>query len=176
MELSFDCNDVSEEISALRSRQRHLDHTKQEALDKLIDLKGSIRIFCRVGPSILATNFWAKSPATLVEHDKIIVRTTGIKKEFNADRVFDQESTQEDIFQEVKPILKSALGGHVCIHAYGQTGIGKNTMSISVDDSSDVVYISGEESIEQIVNRADRMCIVYKLFFSQVWNCLLDSA
>ncbi|KAG8094877.1 hypothetical protein GUJ93_ZPchr0012g21254 [Zizania palustris] len=153
MELSFDCNDVSEEISALRSRQRHLDHTKQEALDKLIDLKGSIRIFCR-----------------------IIVRTTGIKKEFNADRVFDQESTQEDIFQEVKPILKSALGGHVCIHAYGQTGIGKNTMSISVDDSSDVVYISGEESIEQIVNRADRMCIVYKLFFSQVWNCLLDSA
>lgn len=33
---------VSEEISALRSRQRHLDHRRQEALDKLIDLKGTV--------------------------------------------------------------------------------------------------------------------------------------
>ncbi|KAG8067765.1 hypothetical protein GUJ93_ZPchr0005g14680 [Zizania palustris] len=77
----------------------HLDHTRQEALDKLIDLKGSIRIFC-----------W------------ITARAAEIKKEFSVDRVFDQESTQEDIFQEVKPILKSVLGGHnVCILAYGQT-------------------------------------------------------
>ncbi|EAZ06165.1 hypothetical protein OsI_28400 [Oryza sativa Indica Group] len=32
----------------------------------------------------------------------------------------------EDVFQEVKPILRSALDGHnVCILAYGQTGTGK---------------------------------------------------
>ncbi|KAL5203945.1 hypothetical protein ABZP36_008816 [Zizania latifolia] len=120
-----DISTLQDEISALRSRQRHLDHTRQEALDKLIDLKGSIRVFCRVGPSISATNFQAKSPVA-VEHDKITVRAVGIKKEFNVDRVFGQESTQEDVFQEVKPILRSALDGHnVCILAYGQTGTGK---------------------------------------------------
>jgi Cdc6-like AAA superfamily ATPase len=32
----------------------------------------------------------------------------------------------EDVFEEVKPILRSALDGHnVCILAYGQTGTGK---------------------------------------------------
>ncbi|PWZ57056.1 Kinesin-like protein KIN-14O [Zea mays] len=47
-------------------------------------------------------------------------------KEFRADRVFGQESTQEDVFEEVKPILKSALDSHnVFILAYGQTGTGK---------------------------------------------------
>uniref|UniRef100_A0A0E0J4Z6 Kinesin motor domain-containing protein n=1 Tax=Oryza nivara TaxID=4536 RepID=A0A0E0J4Z6_ORYNI len=120
-----DISALQEEISALRSRQRHLDHRRQEALDKLIDLKGSIRVFCRVRPSISANNFMTKSPVT-VENEKIVVRAVGIKKEFSVDRVFDQESTQEDVFQEVKPILRSALDGHnVCILAYGQTGTGK---------------------------------------------------
>uniref|UniRef100_A0A0E0MHN4 Kinesin motor domain-containing protein n=1 Tax=Oryza punctata TaxID=4537 RepID=A0A0E0MHN4_ORYPU len=120
-----DISALQEEISALRSRQRHLDHRRQEALDKLIDLKGSIRVFCRVRPSISTNNFMIKSPVT-VENEKIVVRAVGIKKEFSVDRVFDQESTQEDVFQEVKPILRSALDGHnVCILAYGQTGTGK---------------------------------------------------
>uniref|UniRef100_A0A0E0BLN9 Kinesin motor domain-containing protein n=1 Tax=Oryza glumipatula TaxID=40148 RepID=A0A0E0BLN9_9ORYZ len=120
-----DISALQEEISALRSRQRHLDHRRQEALDKLIDLKGSIRVFCRVRPSISTNNFMTKSPVT-VENEKIVVRAVGIKKEFSVDRVFDQESTQEDVFQEVKPILRSALDGHnVCILAYGQTGTGK---------------------------------------------------
>ena len=93
-------------------------------------------------------NLKTKSPVN-VEQEKIAVKSVGIKKEFSVDRVFDQESTQgnlsltlsiflfgsmihfsvvhaEDVFQEVKPILRSALDGHnVCILAYGQTGTGK---------------------------------------------------
>ena len=33
---------VAEEISTLRSRQRHLDRRRREALDRLIDLKGTV--------------------------------------------------------------------------------------------------------------------------------------
>lgn len=119
-----DISTLQEEISALRTRQRLLDRRRREALDKLMDLKGSIRVFCRVRPSI-STYFKTKSPVT-IEQQKITVRSVGIKKEFSVDRVFDQESTQEDVFQEVKPILRSALDRHnVCILAYGQTGTGK---------------------------------------------------
>lgn len=120
-----DISTVQEEISALRSRQRHLNRRRREALDKLIDLKGSIRVFCRVRPSISTSSFKIKSPVT-VEQEKIAVQAVGIKKDFNVDRVFDQESTQDDVFHEVKPILRSALDGHnVCILAFGQTGTGK---------------------------------------------------
>uniref|UniRef100_A0A0D9XUS5 Kinesin motor domain-containing protein n=1 Tax=Leersia perrieri TaxID=77586 RepID=A0A0D9XUS5_9ORYZ len=134
-----DISALQEEISALRSRQRHLDHRRQEALDKLIDLKGSIRVFCRVRPSISTNYFMTKSPVT-VEQEKIVVRALGIKKEFSVDRVFDQESTQEDVFQEVKPILRSALDGHnVCILAYGQTGTGKTYTMVYMGSVKDLL-------------------------------------
>ncbi|GJN05030.1 hypothetical protein PR202_ga22625 [Eleusine coracana subsp. coracana] len=130
---------VSEEISALRSRQRHLDRRRREALDKLIDLKGSIRVFCRVRPLIPTSNLKTKSLVT-VEQEKITVQSVGIKKEFIVDRVFHQESTQEDVFLEVKPILRSALDGHnVCILSYGQTGTGKTYTMEGTDGKLGIV-------------------------------------
>ncbi|KAM3405518.1 hypothetical protein ACQJBY_008174 [Aegilops geniculata] len=130
---------LHEEISALRSRQRHLDRRRREALDKLIDLKGSIRVFCRVRPSISTSNIKIKSPVT-VEQENIVVRAAGIKKDFSVDRVFDQESTQDDVFHDVKPILRSALDGHnVCILAFGQTGTGKTYTMEGTSDNLGVV-------------------------------------
>jgi hypothetical protein len=91
-----DISSLQEDISALRSRQRHLDRRRREALDKLIDLKGSIRVFCRVRPLVQTNNLKTKSPVT-VEQEKIAVKSVGIKKEFSVDRVFDQESTQGNL-------------------------------------------------------------------------------
>uniref|UniRef100_A0A804LY52 Kinesin motor domain-containing protein n=1 Tax=Zea mays TaxID=4577 RepID=A0A804LY52_MAIZE len=116
---------VPEEISSLRSRQRRVDRKRREALDRLVDLKGSVRVFCRVRPPVHTNSLHAQSPV-IVEQERMTVWAAGIKKEFGADRVFGQESTQEDVFEEVKPILRFALDGHnVCILAYDQTGMGK---------------------------------------------------
>lgn len=134
-----DISALQEEISVLRLKQRHLDKKRREALDKLIDLKGSIRVFCRVRPLVQMNNLKTKSPIT-VEQDKIAVQSVGVKKEFNVDRIFDQESTQEDVFQDVKPILRSALDGHnVCILAYGQTGTGKTYTMEGTDGKLGIV-------------------------------------
>jgi hypothetical protein len=122
---------------------------------------GSVRVFCRVRPPVHTNSLHAQSPV-IVEQERMTVWAAGIKKEFGADRVFGQESTQgnpffclllstdhlfvcrsvrlsfflthlfqcvvhiEDVFEEVKPILRFALDGHnVCILAYDQTGMGK---------------------------------------------------
>jgi len=43
-----------------------------------------------------------------------------------ADGVFAPESTQSEIFEEIKPFVQSSIDGdNVCIFAYGQTGSGK---------------------------------------------------
>ena len=45
---------------------------------------------------------------------------------YNFDHVFLPDSTQDEIFTEIKPFVQAALDGqNTCIFAYGQTGSGK---------------------------------------------------
>ncbi|CAD5163442.1 unnamed protein product [Musa acuminata subsp. malaccensis] len=138
---------ISSRASVLRSKQIYLDAKRREALDKILDIKGSIRVFCRVK---LMDERKAASPIS-TEADKITVRSAGTRKEFVLDRVFHPESTQEDVFREVKPILRSALDGHnVCILAYGQTGTGKTHTMEGNNGRPGIVPRAIEELFHQI--------------------------
>ncbi|KAF6176640.1 hypothetical protein GIB67_034502 [Kingdonia uniflora] len=113
------------EISGLRSKQRSLDEKRREALNSILDLKGSIRVFCRVRPFLSSDRKRIREPIS-TGSEKVLVRLAGSRKEFSLDKILAQEATQEDVFVEVEPILRSALDGHnICILAYGQTGTGK---------------------------------------------------
>ena len=61
-----------------------------------------------------------------------------VEKEYTFDGVFDQESTQKEVYEDVgKPVLKDVLQGYNgSILAYGQTGAGK-TYTMSGDAGSD---------------------------------------
>ena len=60
------------------------------------------------------------------DEDIVIHKDSSSKAKFEFDRVFTPESSQEMVFEAVKPICTSVLDGYnVCIFAYGQTGSGK---------------------------------------------------
>ncbi|KAL5996005.1 hypothetical protein ACLOJK_026078 [Asimina triloba] len=133
-------------VSALLSQS--LDKKRREALNKILDIKGSIRVFCCVRP-FLPTDRRKFQP---VSHgsENIIVRSVGIRKEFSFDKVFPQGAAQEDVFIEVEPILRSALDGHnVCIFAYGQTGTGKTFTMEGTTDCLGIVPRAIEELFHQ---------------------------
>ena len=47
-------------------------------------------------------------------------------KTYNFDTVFGMDTTQEQVFEDTKRLVQSAIDGYnVCIFAYGQTGSGK---------------------------------------------------
>ena len=57
---------------------------------------------------------------------------------FTFDRIYGEASTQEDMFQDVKPIVHAVLNGYNgTVLAYGQTGSGKtHTLLGNIEDAS----------------------------------------
>ncbi|KAL6844152.1 hypothetical protein ACP4OV_025825 [Aristida adscensionis] len=92
------------------------------------DMKGKIRVYCRLRPlndkelSLEEKNIVCSPDEFTITHpwkdDK--------SKQHIYDRVFDASTTQEEIFEDTKYLVQSAVDGYnVCIFAYGQTGSGK---------------------------------------------------
>uniref|UniRef100_A0A5B7AR15 Putative kinesin-4 isoform X1 n=1 Tax=Davidia involucrata TaxID=16924 RepID=A0A5B7AR15_DAVIN len=93
------------------------------------DLKGSIRVYCRVRP-FLAGQSSCLSTVDHIEEGTITINTPSKygkgRRSFNFNKVFGPSATQGEIFSDTQPLIRSVLDGYnVCIFAYGQTGSGK---------------------------------------------------
>uniref|UniRef100_A0A7C9EDU0 Adenosinetriphosphatase n=1 Tax=Opuntia streptacantha TaxID=393608 RepID=A0A7C9EDU0_OPUST len=130
---------LEEEIVALSAKHKCYNEKRRGLLNKILDIKGSIRVFCRIRPFSWSNGRRNEEPI-LADSQKIVVKSAGSKKEFDFDKVFCENSKQEDVFLEVEPILRSALDGHnVCVLAYGQTGTGKTFTMEGTKDQPGVV-------------------------------------
>ncbi|KAJ3681342.1 hypothetical protein LUZ60_015831 [Juncus effusus] len=97
------------------------------------DLKGNIRVYCRVRPFLAGQGL---SAVANYDDGQITITTPSKygkegRKSFSFNKVFGPSSSQEDVFADMRPLIRSVLDGYnVCIFAYGQTGSGKTyTMS-----------------------------------------------
>eukprot|EP00998_Keelungia_sp_KM082_P011366 NODE_761_length_1654_cov_96.400786_g751_i0.p1 GENE.NODE_761_length_1654_cov_96.400786_g751_i0~~NODE_761_length_1654_cov_96.400786_g751_i0.p1 ORF type:complete len:530 (+),score=142.02 NODE_761_length_1654_cov_96.400786_g751_i0:213-1592(+) len=134
------CAELQAQVAAAQRQEEELQRLLRKSQDdrrclhnQLQELKGNIRVYCRVRPSL-------DSSPTALEPDSIektsVVLHAPQPTQFNFDRVFNHNDSNAAVFNEVGQLVQSALDGYrVCVFAYGQTGSGKTfTMEGSQTD------------------------------------------
>lgn len=155
--LESDNKSQSQAFADLETRMQNAIRSAAEANEKLRteetlrrklhnqvqELKGNIRVFCRIRPSLESDSEPARIAYPDQDSDSREVEVLGppeksslgkITTKTNAfafDRIFGPKSVNADVFDEISQLVQSALDGYnVCIFCYGQTGSGKTfTMS-----------------------------------------------
>ncbi|KAH7726405.1 Protein KLP-3 a [Aphelenchoides avenae] len=112
-------------ISKLTQRYEEEVRLRKALHDTLVEIRGNIRVFCRIRPSSTATENASLQQDTL-DNDSIAVQLDSGSRRYLFDKVFSESATQLDIYAEVSPLIRSCLDGkNVSMFAYGHTGSGK---------------------------------------------------
>ncbi|PKA64630.1 Kinesin-4 [Apostasia shenzhenica] len=116
--------DAAENYHAVLAENRKLYNEVQE-------LKGNIRVYCRVRPFLAGQNTKSNTVDYIGENGEILLVNPSKQgkdghRMFKFNQVFGPTATQAQVFLDIQPLIRSVLDGYnVCIFAYGQTGSGK---------------------------------------------------
>uniref|UniRef100_A0A6V7QUD3 Kinesin-like protein n=1 Tax=Ananas comosus var. bracteatus TaxID=296719 RepID=A0A6V7QUD3_ANACO len=125
--------DLQDRLSDAEFQISEGEKLRKKLHNTILELKGNIRVFCRVRPVLGYSDCSEKEGAVVSYPTALEFAGRGIdltnnaqKYSFTFDKVFNHEASQEDVFIEISQLVQSALDGYkVCIFAYGQTGSGK---------------------------------------------------
>ncbi|KAL5736762.1 hypothetical protein ACOSP7_031242 [Xanthoceras sorbifolium] len=134
---------------------------QKELYNKVLELKGNIRVFCRCRP--LNSEEIAAGAAMAIDFDSAkdgeltVISNGAPKKTFKFDAVFRPQAGQDDVFEDTAPFATSVLDGYnVCIFAYGQTGTGK-TFTMEGTDQARGVNFKTLEELFRIINERQKL-------------------
>ncbi|PNT62986.1 kinesin-like protein KIN-14P [Brachypodium distachyon] len=179
----------SEDLAKLGNHLRIVSHAasgyhkvleeNRKLYNQLQDLKGNIRVYCRVRP-FLPGKVSSSSSVAGTEDRTITVMTPSkhakdARKSFTFNRVFGPLATQEEVFADMQPLIRSVLDGYnVCIFAYGQTGSGKTfTMSgpkVLTEEGLGINYRSLNDLFDIQAQRKDTICYEISVQMIEIYN------
>ncbi len=175
---------IARDAAAADRRFKREARERRRVFNLLQELRGNIRVFCRVRP-ILPKEAGAQPVVATEDETGIVVSDEPIAadrpedapapagKRFEFDRVFGAKSTQQEVYDEISPVVNSALDGfHCCIFAYGQTGSGKtHTMQGQPTDEQRGVYFRAlSQLFEETVARADSCDFTLTVSMVEIYN------
>eukprot|EP01012_Entosiphon_sulcatum_P039254 TRINITY_DN5159_c0_g1_i1.p2 TRINITY_DN5159_c0_g1~~TRINITY_DN5159_c0_g1_i1.p2 ORF type:complete len:805 (+),score=202.62 TRINITY_DN5159_c0_g1_i1:3523-5937(+) len=169
--------DKQTEYDELLKRYRKEERLRRQLYNELQELKGNIRVYCRLKPADEANGELA---ARLDDNTAVWINEVGTGKQhvFEFDACFGPMATQEEIFADVRPLATSVLDGfNVCIFAYGQTGSGKTYTMEGPPDNRGVNYRTVQElfrmSAERNADYATKVSIaVIEVYLEVVYDLL----
>ncbi|KAL7268364.1 tubulin-dependent ATPase kip3 [Rhizina undulata] len=91
---------------------------------------------------------------------------------FGFDKVFDENTTQEDVYQATaKPLLDNVLDGfNATVFAYGATGCGKTHTISGTPQQPGIIFLTCAELFERIQAVADEKEVDLTLSYLEIYN------
>ncbi|KAJ3679611.1 hypothetical protein LUZ60_017622 [Juncus effusus] len=116
------------QLVELEARYKEEQILRKRYYNTIEDMKGKIRVYCRLRP-LTQKEIMEREKNVVVSTDEYTVAhpwKDDKAKQHVYDRVFDASASQDEVFEDTKYLVQSAVDGYnVCIFAYGQTGSGK---------------------------------------------------
>ena len=180
--LTKDNTKMKKELDGFDTKFREEQTKRKNLLNELEDMKGKIRVYARIRPFSKTEK---EDPDKFVDcyeiPDTMTLTIPGrITNNYNFDSVFGPDSTQEQIFDETKRLVQSAIDGYnVCIFAYGQTGSGK---TFTIQGSHDLPGLT-PRAIRELFDLTSKMgsshdlklsCYLVELYKDNLNDLLLD--
>ncbi|KAL2811020.1 P-loop containing nucleoside triphosphate hydrolase protein [Aspergillus granulosus] len=140
--------DAVAETNVAKEKLRREETLRRKLHNQVQELKGNIRVFCRVRPPLGAEEVSDATQFTYPdesedckeinilgpEEKSSLGAVTRKNHNFSFDHVFGPSAQNSDVFDEISQLVQSALDGYnVCIFCYGQTGSGKTHTMSSLD-------------------------------------------
>ena len=138
------------ELDVLTDKYKKEQKIRKALNNELEDMKGKVRVYARVRPlskTELADEVHRNVCTNIIDEFSVHVgKEKNRIKEYNFDTVFGPDSTQEEVFEDTRRLVQSAIDGfNVCIFAYGQTGSGK---TFTIQGSEDLPGLTPRSIVE----------------------------
>ncbi|KAL4428851.1 hypothetical protein ABPG77_005289 [Micractinium sp. CCAP 211/92] len=154
---------------------------RKKIFNQMEDMKGKIRVYCRVRPILQMEKDRGQTEAVQIPDElTIALQWKGQKREWSFDSVFGADTPQEKVFEDTKHLIQSAVDGYnVCIFAYGQTGSGK-TFTIYGNDKLPGLTPKGVSELYAIMDRDSGKysfrvsCFMLELYCDDLTDLLAD--
>eukprot|EP01018_Ginkgo_biloba_P020176 Gb_23073 [translate_table: standard] len=118
----------ADQLTELEVLYKEEQNLRKHYFNMMEDMKGKIRVYCRCRP-LSELEVLEKQTNVIMAPDEFTVEhpwKDDKPKQHQFDHVFDGSATQEEVFEDTKYLVQSAVDGYnVCIFGYGQTGSGK---------------------------------------------------
>ncbi|KAI8994557.1 P-loop containing nucleoside triphosphate hydrolase protein [Pilobolus umbonatus] len=167
--LTTTLEETEQQAKELSQSLIHEEANKRKLHNTIQELKGNIRVFCRVRPQLTNKNetkvtemkFYGEDNDKIELSDQVESTLGKVAKrtyQFQFDRVFTPEADQLECFEEISQLIQSALDGYnVCIFAYGQTGSGKTYTMQGPDNPTETTVGMIPRAVQQIYDIAQEL-------------------
>ncbi|KAB5524675.1 hypothetical protein DKX38_022424 [Salix brachista] len=137
--------------------------------NELQELKGNIRVYCRIRPFLPRQAAKHTTVEYIGEHGELAIvnpskQGKDRRRNFKFNKIFGPESTQAEVYSDTQPLIRSVLDGYgMCIIAYGQTGSGKTYTMTGPNGASEEDWGVNYRALNDLYSQNRRDSFLYEI-------------